>query len=559
MTATALFAFRHTNDTPASPVDPGSVQTTLSQYIAYLQSIRSGSQGGATSLFALYDQVRATGSVIDNGLTGGDVAGVTISGVDATVTYATSINNTLTLIKNKINAGGNTPNALVTKAVSAKRFFTDASAYFTMSSCPAGTVSPSVDGTACAFTAVDDDAADAIACAAAINAQATAGVKVFAYPDATKCYVVAESTARGTIASISSLTAGARFGAVINGITAAPACGYITASGSTDTEVGYITLAGGTAFPYTAGASDTLTAAAMAAAVNANTATNAFLYATNVAGVVYLFAQGAQGSVSISVVATGTGVTVNTATITGAAGSNAVDSAGLTWAVNNHPQLMNLVRAVNASSTTVVVIARSAGDKMPAIGATGTGLTVGGVTVPLTTLTISTGSGTLAAYIDGNLVASITATGVDATDAVALKNAINANDYARRFVLATSALGVVTVASREAITFAAVGATVTASAAYLTASGTYGGAAGNALTLTSADAGYCIRSAATLSGGVSGVLVTATAPGVTGNAITFAAAGAASGHVTASGTRLGASPADNVVAGAETPLSFSFA
>ncbi len=459
--ATRLFTFQHTNFEAANPVVPTSANLTLQAYINYLNSIRSGSVSADTSFFALYDQVRATATLVDNGLVGADVAGVTISGVDATVTYATSINNTLSLIKNKINAGGNTPNALVTRAVSATRYFTDATGTFTMSDCPAGTVTPSVDGTAVPFTAVGDDTIDAAALALAINAQATAGVKVRATSALGVVTVTAQATNRATL----TISSGAgTVGCRINGFL--------------------VTV------PWTT--TDTNSATLLTAAINADTRIN------------------------------------------------------------------TTVRAVNSSAGVVTVLALSAGDKMPAVGATGSGITVGGVATPLTTLTIATGSGTLSAYIDGNLVASVTATGTDATDAVALAKAINANFYARRTVIATSALGVVTLSSRAGITLGAVGTGVTASAAYLTASGTYGGIAGNALTLTSADAAYCIRSGATLTGGVTGVLVTATAPGVSGNAITFAAGGAASGHVTASGTRLGASAGGFVVAGAETTRSFSF-
>ncbi len=459
--ATRLFTFQHTNFEAANPVVPTSASLTLQAYIDYLNAIRSGSTP-QTSVFALYDQVRATATLASNGWTTAEVAGAAISGVDSTVTFATSVNNSLALLKNKINAGGNTPNDLVTKAVSAKRYFTDATGTFTLVSVAAGSASVlcGTGSTQVDFVAVDaDNTASAKALAAAINANATVGPQVRATSALGVVTVTAQATNRATL----TISSGSGYvGCRINGIS---------------TQVLWAT-------------NDTTAATALALAINANTALNLLVRATSSAGV-------------------------------------------------------------------VTVIALSAGDKMPAIGARGTGLTVGGVTTPLTTFTISTGSGTLSAYIDGNLVASITATGTDATDAAALALAINRNFYAKRLVIATSAAGVVTVASREGITLSAFGTGITASAAYLTGAGTYGGVAGNAVAITNNSTSGITASDTTLTGGVSGVLVTATAPGVTGNAVTFAAAGAASTHVTASGTRLGASPSGIVVAGAETTRSFS--
>ncbi len=280
----------------------------------------------------------------------------------------------------------------------------------------------------------------------------------------------------------------------------------------------------------------------------------------------------------------------------------------------------------------------------------GTGLTVGGVATPLTTLTLSSPSGTLSAYVSGVAVASITAadvrssgtltiatgsgaiggtiagilvtvtaTGVDATDAAALGAAINANStlsqlvvatwalgvvtitdrqpglgtsttlvasgtnvtasdttlaasdttwatalaaainlslFAKQRVTATSAAGVVTVASNLGVSLSFIGATAV-SAAYLTGAGTYGGIDGNALKMSSS--GNCTRSAATFANGVTYVVGTATEPGLAGNYMTWAAAGAASAHITASGARLGASPAGLTAVGAETTDILQFA
>lgn len=456
--ATKLFSVRHQNYEIATPFTPEDIAQTVNDYRTYLAGLVGGNApSGVSDLpFAVFsfDEVQAGATLVDNGLTGGDVAGATINGVDCTATYASSPNNTLTLIKNKINAGGNTPNDLVTKAVSAVRYFTDATGYFTMSACPAGTVTPAVDGTNVPFTATGVDAEDAAALALAINAQATAGKKVWAYSDGVdKTYVVAQSTGRAVL-TLSS--AAGTVGVRINGFL---------------TTVEYAT-------------SDAATATALTAAINANT------------------------------------------------------------------QVNRTVRAVNTGSGEVTVIATTAGDLMPAVGARGTGVTVGGTATPSTTLTISSASGTLTAYINGVPVAAVTATGTDATDAALLAAAINASTFAQLYVRATVSAGVVTVTALNAIPVEAYGTGVSSASAYLTNAGTYGGVAGNALTLTSANASYCIRSGATLSGGVSGLAVTATKFGVAGNWITFAAGGAAASHLTASGTAL--------TAGAETVFSAGF-
>jgi hypothetical protein len=634
-TATRLFAARNTGFDRWNPVALGAPDLTLQGYKNWLAGIVSGAAPVPASVQFAYDMVRASATLKDNGFTTAEVAGATINGVDATVTFDTTVNKSMLLLANKINGGGNTPNDLITKAVSAIRFLQDAFGYFTHTSDTPGTVSPSVDGTACAFTAVGVDATDAAALADAINAQVTASQKVVAYSDGTsRTYVVADGSNRATV-TVSSVGAGKTYGCRIKGIAITPSAGFVTVSGSNDGDAGSITV-GGTRVTFTEGASDTLTAVAIAAAINASsTITSKGIYATNAAGVVYIFVRADLAGVAVS--ATGTGVTVNTATISGASNTDAVDSACLAWAINTNPLVNGIVRAVNASSTTVVVIAKKSaplkgsgtgvktagplmilssaagtitaniagfdtsvtyatsdaatataltaainantdvtdlgyyalnvasgvvliqsrkdGDQMFAVGARGTNVTVGGSTTPQTTITIATGSGTIDAYVNGVKVASITATGVDATDAAALAAAINADFYARQFGVATSSAGVVTFTSSLAIGLEAVGA-ATVSGAYLTNAGLYGGVAGNALTLTTS--GNCVRSGATFANGSSGVVVTSTLPGVAGNWILFAAGVADAAHLTASGARLGTSPAGLVNAGAESVATFTF-
>lgn len=451
MAATKLFGIRVLNSNKQNPFVTGAQQPTVQGIINFFRGLTS-QKAQRTVIQTSKDQVAASATLISNGLTGGDVAGAAINGVNATATYATSANDTLTLIKNKINNGGDTQNALISKAVSATRYFTDATGYFTLSGAT-GTLSPAVDGTSISFDASGTDAEDASVLAAAINANATAGLKVFAYSDGVnKCYVKASGNNRATI-TLSS--ASGSVGCRINGI---------------ETVVTWAT-------------SDAATATALTAAINANTA------------------------------------------------------------------LASVARAVNSSSGVVTVISNISGDQMPAIGAFGTGLTVGGVASPKTTITVSSASGTLLALVNGLQAASVTAVGVNATDAAALAAAINASPVARGLVTATVSSNVVTVTSVSATTLQAIGSGVAASSSVLVDAGTYGGVAGNALTLTS-DTGVT-RSGATLSGGVSGLLVAASEAGVSGNWITFAAAGAGAAHVTASGARL--------AGGLETVQNFVYA
>jgi len=548
MTASPLFSFRNKSFEDAAPVFPGDTQLTSNSYKNWLSGVVAGAApSGPTnkpSIIAAYDQAQAAGTLTDNGLVATDVAGAAINGVDATATYATSINNTLTLIKNKINAGGDTPNALIIKAVSAVRSFTDASGTLTFSGVAPGAAAVVVGGTTISFTATGVDATDAAVCAAAINADATAGAKVFASASGAVVTVTAKATNRATITGITGLTAGAPYGAVINGVRVACAVGTITISGSVSTEACTIVI-NDTNINFVAGASDTLSAVACAAAVNASSV-GSIVYATNIAGVVYLICKSAStfvydstGANSVGLttsVLVGTGVTADQTVITGASGTAATDSLALTILINQTPSLMSLVRAVNASSSSVTVIALESGDQMPAIGAFGTGLTVGGTTTPSTTITVSSASGTLTPYVNGVPVGSVTATGVNATDAAAIAALISASFFARNFCTATSSAGVVTVTSVSGISISTSGGP-SVSVSVLTGSETWGGVAGNAVTLTDGStSGITASGSGTLANGASRLTITATTPGVCGNWITFAAAGDDAAHVTASGS-----------------------
>lgn len=533
--ATTRWSMRQANNNTSNPVATDDPAQTLNGVKNYL-SAQGGGSSGKTWFSTAINQLAAWATLVSNGLTAADVAGATINGVDATATYATSVNNTLLLIKNKINNGGNTPNDLVNKAVFAKRYFVDSTGTYTIDSSVTGTITATIAGgsgaVAVASTA-GDVTASAKTLADAINANGFTGIRVRAYAQAGVVTLRALGLNRATL-TIS--TGAGTIGAYINNILVT-----VTATGVDATD-----------------------AAALVTAINSHPTLNKQVFASNASGVVTV-----QALDGVTLAPYGTGMTTVGPRATLASGSGSVGIyingklASVTWgtsdaatatalalAINNDGEFNQQFFALNPASGVVYITSRVTGDQMVAVGGRGTGLTVGGTTTPLTTLTLSSSSGTLYCYINGVPIEYVTVTGAsDTADATGLCLAINNSPYARQFVKATSAAGVVTVIPNSATSLVAVGTGVTASAAYLTASGTYGGLAGDAITTTASGTGLTADQA-TLSGSVSGLLVEASQPGVQGNWITFAAGGAAASHVTASSARL--------VNGAETLQTCAF-
>ncbi len=131
---------------------------------------------------------------------------------------------------------------------------------------------------------------------------------------------------------------------------------------------------------------------------------------------------------------------------------------------------------VSASARTLVAAINLNGTVGPKVFATSA---LGVVTLTASgygraTVAISTGSGKLAILVNG-FETSVTATGVDATDATALALAINANPAVNRLVRATSSSGTVTVIALAVPTLPSVGSTGT---------GTTTGVAGPLTTIT---------------------------------------------------------------------------
>jgi phage tail sheath gpL-like len=98
------------------PVVAGQAKLTLRNLSnLFLGMIGVGQPKGTIRLG--YDAVQASGTVTLSSASGDVTA--TINGVVSTVTWASSDTNTASLLAAKINAGGDTPNALVTKHVTA--------------------------------------------------------------------------------------------------------------------------------------------------------------------------------------------------------------------------------------------------------------------------------------------------------------------------------------------------------------------------------------------------------------------------------------------------------
>lgn len=189
-------------------------------------------------------------------------------------------------------------------------------------------------------------------------------------------------------AQMSPLTTGVRCD-----VNPVAATGTFTSSSGSGTQTAIIN---GVSVAITWATSDTISAALMAAAISAST--NALIAglvtATSAAGVVTVSALPGKMGNSVTTTATGTGFSAGAARLTGGTDGTAQ------------------VTAVAASGT----------------------------------YTIATASGTITATINGQAI-SVTATGVDADDAVALAAAILTSEKVgvRGVVVATSAAGVVTV------------------------------------------------------------------------------------------------------------------
>lgn len=452
----------------------GSPTRTLINIINRFKSILAGATFGAVLIKAIVDEASATVTATAGGSLGGtDVAGVAINDVAATVTYGsgglTTQNLFMTGLRNKLNAGGNTPDALVSKAVYANRTFTAGTGTFTMASVSPGASIIVVGGTNVTFTAVGVNATDAQLAAEAINANGTAGPKVLATYSGAVCTVTAQATPRATVT-----ISGAGTGDVVG-----------VRLGVTPTLVVNVST--------TYATSDTVTAAALAAAINA--------------------------------------------------------SAAYTY-----------VRATSAAGV-VTVISRTAGDLLPAIGVTGTGVTLGGLIDPSCTLTVSTASGTIVVYVNGRAISiPLVADASDAADAIQIAAALNADPYFKSLaVAATLSAGVVTISALSAITIneidsdasgvVSISGATAAQGTVLTGSGTWGGIAGNAIT-TSTAVGGITAGAATVAGGATQVTITSSQPGVPGNWILSAASGAAAANITVASARL--------TGGAETGTSMLF-
>lgn len=194
-----------------------------------------------------------------------------------------------------------------------------ASGTITLTSCAAATVIEingvdfiAVNGTATSgnneFDMSGNDAADATALAAAINASTSTGIQ----------YVVSAS-ASSNIVTVTSLTKGAQGNALTiktGGVRASGTVTYVTPSGAQTVVVNGVTV-----YSATAGATAALTAAAAAAAINASSDAliAGHVKALSRSGVLFIYAvsDNVRGN-AITTSATGTGATADQARLAGA-------------------------------------------------------------------------------------------------------------------------------------------------------------------------------------------------------------------------------------------------
>lgn len=299
----------------------------MRQFINFLQGLLGGNIHQPVVLNIEYDQVAATNSVVFDAA-GSGAQDAVINGVSSSVTYATSVNNTALLTLAKINSA---TNALVYQhAIATGRTMVSATGTYTVAS-GTGTLTATVDGTAVAVTWATSDANSAKLLAAAINLNGTTGPKVYATSAAGVVTLTAAGTGRATI-TISS--GSGVISAVVNGIK---------------TSTTWVT-------------SDTVTATALALAINANPAVNQIVRATSASGVVSVIALTAGDFyVPFGCVGAG-GMTANpattgpqsTVTLTGSAGTVTATVNGerftVTYATSVTVTAAALVAAINAST-----------------------------------------------------------------------------------------------------------------------------------------------------------------------------------------------------------------
>jgi hypothetical protein len=360
MATTRLSALRINNWQAQSPGPLGGTGgrvQRLRQLLNFLNGLLGGAVKQPVVLSVEYDQVAATNSVVFDAA-GSGAQTATINGVDSAVTYASSVNNTALLLLNKINCASN---ALIYQhALATERTLVNSTGTYTIVSA-SGTISATIDGTQVDVTATGVDAADAKLLAAAINADGTVSPKVFA----TNALGVVTLTAQGHCRATITISSGAgTITAYINGIPVSTT--WVT--------------------------SDTVTATALALAINADSRVNQTVRASSAAGVVTVIAKTA-GDFYVPVGATGTGATsattgpVSTITLSGASGtitgvvngariavtyatSDTVTAAALAAAINANTNVNRLVTATSAAGV-VTITSRSA----ITLAAAGTGTT----------------------------------------------------------------------------------------------------------------------------------------------------------------------------------------
>jgi phage tail sheath gpL-like len=182
-----------------------------------------------------------------------------------------------------------------------------------------GSITATINGIATAVTWATSDTATGAALAAAINASTSSLVKDFVTATASTGTVtitaIAKDASGDAITLSASGTGATASGATLTGSLAKAASGTLTISSGSGAVGGTI---GGTSVTVTWATSDTASAAALAAAINANTTVNKWVVATSALGVctVTALVKGVIGN-NVTLVASGTGVTASAARLAG--------------------------------------------------------------------------------------------------------------------------------------------------------------------------------------------------------------------------------------------------
>ncbi len=225
--ATSLFGFNVTNYQPSNPIGTVGKKGVIQQTINFFRQLLAATVSQPIVVAAEYDQVLAQDNVAV-AATGSGAQKLTINNVDATASggWVSTTNALATALVTSVNTTATDP--AITKALTAKRVFLPATGTFTLSDATPGTVTPAVGGTNVPFTATGVNEADALLLAAAINAQGVAGIKVKAVAAGAVVNIMARDGAAWSFTLVG--TAGTFYANIGGIVCSAPYLSSITAT-----------------------------------------------------------------------------------------------------------------------------------------------------------------------------------------------------------------------------------------------------------------------------------------------------------------------------------------